>query len=136
MSLASWGFRHQTPIYQCNFFQISLNKLSKKYMKAFFLKNKYQASILSDSLKCRWPLVAVAPRPPYINVISFLFHYISFQYGAFFLKNKYQASILSDSLKCRWLLGAFAPRTPYINVTSFELHYISFQKDKNLKLSF
>ena len=42
-------------------------------------KNKYQASILSDSLKCRWLLGAIAPRPPYTNVISFKFHYISFQ---------------------------------------------------------
>ena len=83
------------------------------------VKKKYQASILSDSLKCRWLLGAVTPRPPYINVISFQFHYISFQqknYGAFFLKNKYQASILSDSLKCRWLLGAVASTPPYINV--------------------
>ena len=31
-------------------------------------KSKYQASILSDSLKCRWLLGAIAPRPPYINV--------------------------------------------------------------------
>ena len=53
-------------------------------------KKKYKASILSDSLKCRWLLGAAAPRPPYINVISFQFHYISFQknkYEAFFLKN-------------------------------------------------
>ena len=42
-------------------------------------KNKYQASILSDSLKCRWLLGAVAHRPPYINVISFQFNCISFQ---------------------------------------------------------
>ena len=42
------------------------------------LKKKYQASILSDSLKCRWILGAIAPRPPYINVISFQFMYISF----------------------------------------------------------
>ena len=46
-------------------------------------KNKYQASILSDSLKCR----------PYINVIYFLFLYISFQkipiglYGSFLFRN-------------------------------------------------
>ena len=137
MSLASGGCRLHTPIYQCNFFQISLHKLSKKKYGAFFLKNEYQASILSDSLKCRWPLGAVAPRPlgaiaprpSYINVISFQFHYISFQKKceAFFLKNKYQASILFDSLKCRWLLGAIAPRPPYTNVISFQLHYISFK---------
>ena len=46
---------------------------------------------LSDSLKCRWLLGAIAPRPPYINVISFQFLNISFQkskydcIGAFFL---------------------------------------------------
>ena len=118
MSLASGGYRPQTPIYQCNFIPISHYKLSKQKQiyEAFFLKNKYQASILSDSLKCHWLLGMFAPRPPYINMISFQFHYISFQkkkYEAFFLKNKYQASILSDSLKCRWLLGATAPR-PHI----------------------
>ena len=130
MSLASGGCRPQTPIYQCRFFPISLHKLLTKKHGAFFLKNKYQASILSDSLKCRWLLGAIASTPPYINVSSFQFHYISFQqkqYGAFFLKNKYQASILSDSLKCRWLLGAIAPRPPYTNVSSFQLHYISFK---------
>ena len=42
-------------------------------------KNKYQASFLSVSLKCRWLLGAIAPTPPYINVISFQFLYISFQ---------------------------------------------------------
>ena len=121
MSLASGGDRPQTLIYQYNFFPISLHKLSKKY-EAFFLKNKYQASILPDFLRCRWLLGAVAPRPPYINVISFQFRYtislhkISKKYEAFFLKNNYQASILSDSLKCRWPLGAIAPRPPYINV--------------------
>ena len=32
--------------------------------------NKYQASILSDSLKCHWLLGAIATRPPYIDVFS------------------------------------------------------------------
>ena len=138
MSLASGGCRPQTPIYQCNFFPISLHKVSKKKYGAFFFKNKYQASILSDSLRCCWLLGAVAPRPPYINVTSFQLHYISFQKkneAFFFLKNKFQASILSDSLKCRWLLGAVAPRPPYINVIYFLFHYISFQKN-NMELSF
>ena len=43
------------------------------------VKKKNQASILSDSLKCRWLLGAIAPKPPYINVFSFQFIYISFQ---------------------------------------------------------
>ena len=62
MSLASGGYRPQTPIYQSHFFQfhyISFKK--KKKYEAFFLKIKYQASILSDSLKCRWLLGAVTP---------------------------------------------------------------------------
>ena len=131
MLLASGGYRPQTPIYQCNFFPISLHKLSKKKNEPFFQKNKYQDSILSDILKCRWLLWTVAPRPPYINVISFLFHYISFkkQLKLSLKKKKNQASILSDSLRCRWLLGAVAPRPPYINVI-FQFHYISFQKKK------
>ena len=125
MSLASGGYRHQTPLYQCNFFPISQHKLSKKIWSFLFKKNKYQASILSDSLRCRWLLGTVAPRPPYINVISFQFHYISFhkKNEAFFLK----ASILSDSLKCRWLLGAIAPKLPYTNVISFQFHYIMWR---------
>ena len=107
---------------------LSITFRKKKY-EAFFLKNKYQASILSDSLKCQWLLGAFSPRPPYININSFQFHYISFQkkYEAFFKKNKYQASILPDSLKCRWLLGATAPRPPYTNVISFQFYYISFR---------
>ena len=43
------------------------------------VKKKYQASILSDSLKCLWLLGAIAPIPPDINVIYFQFIYISFQ---------------------------------------------------------
>ena len=42
-------------------------------------KNKYQASILFNSLKFCWLLGAIAPRPPYINVISFQFLYLSFR---------------------------------------------------------
>ena len=53
------------------------------------------------------------PQTPYINVISFQFHCISFQ--------KYMK-------RCCWLLGAVAPRPPYINVTSFQFHNIRFQK--------
>ena len=128
------------PYINVTYFQLHYISFQKKKKEAFFIKNKYQASILSDSLKCRWLLGAVAPRPPYVNVISFLFHYISFQKKkkkAFFLKNtsKNQASILSDSLKCRWLLGAIAPRPPYINVISFLFYNISFHK-KNMELSF
>ena len=41
-------------------------------------KNKYQASILSDSLKCCRLLGGYRPRPPCINVISFQFLYINF----------------------------------------------------------
>ena len=42
-------------------------------------KKKYQASILFNSLKFCWLLGAIAPRPPYINVISFQFLYLSFR---------------------------------------------------------
>ena len=53
-------------------------------------QKQYQASILSDSLKCRWLLGGVAPRTPYIIVIYFQFLYTGFQnikyycMGAFF----------------------------------------------------
>ena len=137
MSLASGGYCPQTPIYQCHFFPNSLHKLSTttKYMELSFSKINIRPPYY-DSLKCRCLLGAVASTPPYINVISFQFHYISFQkkikkYEAFFLKNKYQASILSDSLKCRWPLGAVAPpQTPIYQCNFFpiSLHKLSKKK--------
>ena len=131
MSLASGGDSlHPPPYINVVSFQFHYISFQPKQYGAFFLKNKYQASILSDSLKCRWLLGAIASTPPYINVIFFQFHYISFQpkqYGAFFLKNKYQASILSDSLKCRWLLGAIASTPPIYQCHFFpiSLHKLS-----------
>ena len=124
----------RTPYINVNFFQFYYISFQKKKNEAIFLKNKHQASILSDSLRYRWLLGAVAPKTPYINVNFFQFYYISFQKKkneAIFLKNKHQASILSDSLRYRWLLGAVAPKTPYINVNFFQFYYISFQKKKN-----
>ena len=83
--------------------------------------NKYRASILSDSLKCRWLLGAIAPRPPYINVFLSIFIYISFQknnnmtvWGSFLFRN-----IPFDNLEGS--LGYYSPTLKSGGYTGFAL---------------